>query len=279
MFSERDFSGDTEFSKLLVRDSDVDLTIVSLEIARDAIPDLQFGTTQDWIIARADDLSGRVAAAWSEVDAVRALCSLMGETHSLRGDAAAMQSPEGSYLPEVIAQKRGIPISLSILYMAVAKAAGIDMKGVAAPQHFLTRCDGIEGPVFIDAFGGGRIMDRAECLTFLHELTNMPESELSPCLKAVGPRAIAIRMLNNLKVLHAKREDWAAAWLVQERLIALKPSCYEERRDMAFVALKCERSQIAIELLDDCLAECPEDQTELLQQHIGEAKRQLARWN
>ena len=278
-FSERDFSQDIEFSKLLVRDSDVDLTIVSLEIARDANPQLQFDATLDWIAVRSGELASQVAAAWSEMDALRVLCSMMGETHGLRGDVASMSSPESSYLPDVIARKRGIPISLSILYMAVAQGTGIELKGVAAPQHFLTRFDGVEGPVFIDAFDGGRMMDRAECLTFLHNLTNMPESELKPCLKPVGSRAIVIRMLNNLKVLHAKQDNWSAAWQVQERLVALKPSSYEERRDMAFVALKCERSQVAIELLDECLAECPEDQSGLLNQHIEEAKRQLARWN
>ncbi|HLQ43759.1 MAG TPA: transglutaminase-like domain-containing protein [Planctomycetaceae bacterium] len=279
MFPERDFSHDVEFSKLLLRDSDVDLTIVSLEIARDANPGLRFEDTLEWIAARAAELSGPAAAAWSEADALRALCRLMAETHGLRGDGEAYQRAESSYLPEVIACQRGIPISLSILYMAVARAAGIELKAVAAPQHFLTRFDGLEGPLFIDPFGGGRILDRDECLQFLHELTNMPESELKPRLKPVGPRAIVIRMLNNLKVLHAKQEDWPAAWLVQERLVALKPSSYEERRDLAFIALKCERSQQALEMLDGCLAECPDDQTELLQQHIEEAKRQFARWN
>ena len=279
MFSERDFAHDTEFSKLLVRDSDVDLTIVSLEIARDANADLKFEATLEWIANRANDLASDVAGAWSELDVLRALCTMLGETHGIRGDAGAMLQPESSYLPEVIARKRGIPISLSILYMAVAQAAGIELKGVAAPQHFLTRFDGLEGPVFIDAFGGGRIMDGNECLAFLRDITNMPESELKPCLKPADPRAITIRMLNNLKVLHAKQDNWSAAWFVQERLVALKPNSYEERRDMAFIALKCERSQLAIELLNECLGDCPEDQSGLLTQHIEEAKRQLARWN
>lgn len=279
MVFERDFSQDTEFSKLLVRDSDVDLTIVALEIARDANSTLNFAPTLEWIADRANELSSVVAAAWSELDALRALCTMLGETFAIRGDAAAMLLPESSYLPEVIARKRGIPISLSILYMAVAQTAGIELKGVAAPQHFLTRFDGIEGAVFIDAFGGGRIMDRNECLTFLGDITNMPESELKPCLKPAEPRAIIIRMLNNLKVLHAKQDNWSAAWLVQERLTALKPGSYEERRDLAFIALKCERSKLAIELLKECLGDCPDDQKDLLTQHIDEAKRQLARWN
>lgn len=279
MFSERDFSADVEFSKLLLRDRDVDLTVVALEIARDANPALQFEETLNWISARAAELSGRAAAAWSEADSLRALCTLLADTYGLIGDEEAYQLPESSYLPDVIARKRGIPISLSILYMAVARAIGLDLQGVAAPQHFLTRFDGIEGTVFLDPFGGGQMMDRDEVLRFLHDLTSMPESELKPCLKPADSRAIVIRMLNNLKVLHAKNEDWPAAWRVQERLVALKPASYEERRDLAFIAMKSERTQEAIDLLEDCLAECPTEQTALLEQHLDEAKRQLARWN
>lgn len=279
MISERDFSADVEFSKLLLRDSDVDLALVSLEIARDANPNLRFEETLAWIADRAAELSSHAAGAWSDADALRALSTLLAEKYGLMGDGPAYELAESSYLPEVIARKRGIPISLSVLYMAVAKRAGIELRGVAAPQHFLVRFDGVEGPIFLDPFGGGRLMDRDECLRFLHELTNMPESELKPCLKPANVRAIVIRMLNNLKVLHAKNEDWPAAWLVQERLVALKPTCYEERRDLAFIALKSERTQEAIELLEDCLAECPESQTDVLQQHLDEAKRQLARWN
>lgn len=279
MFSERDFSADVEFSKLLLRDSDVDLTIVALEIARDANPSLQFEETLNWISARAAELSGRAAAAWSEADSLRALSTMLADTYGLMGDEEAYQLPESSYLPDVIARKRGIPISLSILYMAVAKEIGLELKGVAAPQHFLTRFDGIEGTIYLDPFVGGRIMDRDEVLHFLHEITNMPESELKPCLKPADSRAIVIRMLNNLKVLHAKHEDWPAAWRVQERLVALKPASYEERRDLAFIAMKSERTQEAIDLLEDCLAECPANQTALLEQHLDEAKRQLARWN
>ncbi len=279
MFSERDFSADVEFSKLLLRDSDVDLTVVALEIARDANPSLQFEETLNWIAARAAELSGRAAAAWSEADSLRALSTLLADTCGLMGDEEAYQLPESSYLPDVIARKRGIPISLSILYMAVARAIGLDLQGVAAPQHFLTRFDGIEGTIYLDPFVGGRMMDRDEVLHFLHEITNMPESELKPCLKPADSRAIVIRMLNNLKVLHAKHEDWSAAWRVQERLVALKPASYEERRDLAFIAMKSERTQEAIDLLEDCLAECPSSQTALLEQHLDEAKRQLARWN
>lgn len=279
MFSERDFTADVEFSKLLLRDSDVDLTLVSLEIARDTLPNLRFEDTLEWIRARAAELLCQTAGAWSDADALRALGSLLAEKYGLRGDEKAYLLAESSYLPEIIARKRGIPISLSILYMAVAEKAGIELRGVAAPQHFLVRFNGIDGPIFLDPFDGGRLMDRAECLRFLHSVTNMPESELQPCLKPVNVRAIVIRMLNNLKVLHVKNEEWDAAWLVQERLVALKPTCYEERRDLAFIALKSERTQAAIDLLEDCLAECPDQQTDLLRQNLDEAKRQLARWN
>lgn len=279
MMIDRDFSLDVEFTKLLLRDRDIDLTLVALEIARDANPQLEFDNTLNWIAARADELGERAAGAWSDADALRGLASLLSDEHGLTGSEEAYQFPESSYLPEVIAQRRGIPISLSILYMAVARQAGIELKGVAAPQHFLTRFDGTDGTLFIDAFGGGQIMNRGECLDFLRGISGMPTAELTPCLKPASPRSIVIRMLNNLKVLHAKQDDWKSAWTVQERLVALKPTCFEERRDLAFIAMKLERTQAAIELFEDCLADCPSEQQEVLVKHLGEAKRQLARWN
>lgn len=279
MYDEPDFSADEEFSKLLLRDSVVDLTMVSLELARDANPALQFEPTLTWIEQRGAELLSRTASAWSEIDSLRALGSLMSETHGLRGSEEAYLLAASSYLPEIIARKRGIPIGLSILYMAVAKAASIDLLGIAAPQHFLVRFNGVEEPRFIDSFGGGRVMNKSETLHFLHEVTGMPESELKPCLKPADTRAIVIRMLNNLKVLHAKNENWPAAWKVQQRLVALKPTSYEERRDLAFVAIKSERTQDAVSLLEDCLADCPASQRDLLEQHLNQAKRQFAKWN
>ena len=119
MLTDRLYDNDTEFRKLILRDQSVDLTQVALEIARDGCPDIDFRNTFDWIQARADELTNAVARARSEGDALRELSQCLAESHGIYGDAACYETADSSYLNRIVETTRGIPISLSLLYMAV----------------------------------------------------------------------------------------------------------------------------------------------------------------
>jgi regulator of sirC expression with transglutaminase-like and TPR domain len=270
---------DGEFLKLLARRPDVDLVSVAAEIARDAEPNLDASQVRDWIDHRAAEARGPVARADSEADALAALGRCIHGRHGLTGGCAAFESPDGSYLHKVIERKTGIPISLSVLYIAVAERVGLDLRGVAAPRHFLTRYESADGPLFVDAYHGGRVLTRDECLRFLAGVTGMPPELVTPCLAPADPRAIVIRMLNNLKALYAKRGEWPAAWHVQHRLVALQPAAYGERRDLALIALKAGRPGCAVDLLNSCLASGPEEDRPQLKGHLRAAQSQLCRLN
>jgi regulator of sirC expression with transglutaminase-like and TPR domain len=277
--SEPDYSCDTEFSKLLARRSDVDLTVLGLEIARDAYPDLQFGDTLRWVHQRATALREPFAAATREREALALLADELGHRQGLTGSDAAYDHPDGSYLNRVVATGVGIPISLSLVYMAVATRAGLPLEGVSTPQHFLTRCEAAEGPLFLDAYTPGHVMTEDECLDWLVDLTSMTEDQIRPSLEPAGPRAVVVRVLNNLKVVHAKREDWEPAWRVQHRLSALQPGSYHERRDLGILALHADKPAHAIDLLRACLRTCPDNEREVLQNHLELARSKQARWN
>ena len=274
-----DFSCDTEFTKLLARRSDIDLPCVALELARDAYPDLDFSKTFEWLEARAEELSRPIARAQSELVALQELTQCLAETHGLHGDIKAYGRADSSYLQRVIQTKCGIPISLSVLYMAVARLLHIELKGVCAPMHFITRCDTTEGPLFLDAFSGGRILNHDECLEWLGNLTHSSEAQIRANLKPAEARSIVIRMLNNLKTLYSRHDSWDAAWRVQRRLAALQPDSYRERRDLGVIALRSKRPGQAFELLLSCLKTCPDDQKAVLQRNVDDARNQIARWN
>ncbi|MBI5761485.1 MAG: tetratricopeptide repeat protein [Planctomycetales bacterium] len=276
MLYSDEFVQDTEFQKLLSRREDVDLTTVALELARDAYPGLNFQETLRWIDDRASELVTPLARAATEIDALREIGRCISEMHGINGDVGSYDQVDSSFLHRVIANKRGIPLSLSVLYMAVANRAGFALRGVATPRHFLTRYDSADGPLYLDAFSGGRIMTYHDCLKRVHSATKIPQEQLQVSLKAVGVRPIVIRMLNNLKALYAHQTRWPAALVVQKRLVALSPTDYGERRDLAFVTLKTNRPGHALDLLEDCLKRCPDDENETLKQQVGEAKRQLA---
>lgn len=279
MNSDFDFSRDVQFQKLLARRNDVDLTEAALELARDAHPNLEFEPVRYWISARADELRPLTVRASSERESLELLAQAIADEQGIAGSPEAYESAGGSFLNEVIESRRGIPISLSVLYMAVAEQLGIELGGVAAPMHFLTRVDSPEGPLFLDAFSGRRILDQDETIEWLCSISQLPPSQVERSLQPVEPRLIIQRMLTNLKVIYARDEDWTAAWPVQNRLLALNPSQYAERRDLALLAVKSNRAGVAVRLLKSLMNSCPEDEREFLSEQLDEAGRQVARWN
>lgn len=279
MLFSADYSRDTEFRKLIARRKDVNMTLAAMELARDAYPTLEFEPVLKWITDRAAELTGPMAHAGSELESLKALSSCLAGVHGLKGDRQSFDLADSSYLHKVIDNRRGIPISLGVLYISVAEQAGLRLRGVAAPGHFLTRYDSIEGPLFLDAFNSGVILSLDEALDRLQNQSGLETDAGIAALKAVGPRPIITRMLNNLKALHAKQQNWRAAWQVQSRLVALQPTSYNERRDLGLISLKAGRAGQALNLLESCLKTCPTDETTVIEQQLAEARREVSRWN
>jgi regulator of sirC expression with transglutaminase-like and TPR domain len=270
---------DREFAKLLSRRRDVDVTVAALELARDAYPDIDMRETLDWIVQRADELSGPVALARNERDALGELGRCLAGRHGIRGDAECGDNAESSYLPRVIATRRGIPISISLLYMAVGARVGLELAGVNSPGHFLTRYESCDGPLFVDGYSEGRILSYDQSLAWISDLTDQPHKHVEPLLKSTDPRTIIIRMLRNLKIQHALQKNWDRAWRVQKRLALLNPASFDERRDLAIITLRADRPGRATDLLNECLRNCPEEEREQLQSHLNEARRLLSHLN
>jgi regulator of sirC expression with transglutaminase-like and TPR domain len=277
---QADFAEDGEFLKLLCRrDEEVNLARGALELARDAEQGLDFAATLEWIEARSRELSGPLARAATDEETLLALAECLSGRHGLAGNAECFDDPESSFLNRVIERKTGLPISLSVLYMAVAEGAGVTLRGVGAPVRFLTRYETLDAPLFVDAFAAGVVLSVEQCLERVRETSGLTGDVARAALEPVGPRAIIMRMLNNLKSLYARQENWRACWKVQHRLLALQPAVFHERRDWALISLRSGRTGRAIDMLENCLPTCPEDERELLERQLGEAKNQLAQWN
>ena len=163
--------------------------------------------------------------------------------------------------------------------MAVAQAAGLDLFGVAAPLHFLTRFDTVQGPLFVDPFHSGQILTYDECFEWLESLSGLTGDEIERSLEPATPREIIIRMLNNLKALHVTQESWEQAWMVQRRLLALHSRAFDHRRDLAMIAIKSNRPGVAINLLETCLKDCTPEDRPFLQNQLHIAEHELSKWN
>lgn len=265
--------------RLVRRESDVDLVVAALEIARDGQPELQFDESLRKIRRAVSELTRPVAMAGDEINELRLLIRYLTEELNLHGHYESFDHAESSYLNCVLETGRGIPISLSLIYMAVANELGIPLTGIAAPSHFITRLQSDTGAWYIDPFRRGHLMQETECVEWLHGLTELPVAEIRSTLKPASDRHIIIRMLNNLKSLFGDLQHWSGAWRVQRRLALLSPGSYREKRDLAILSLRAGRPGEAITLLDKCVAVCAPEEREMLQRYRKEAFKEAPRLN
>ena len=177
----------------------------------------------DRVIATLDAWGRRVADAArgsipAGMDALERL--LVGEL-DLHGDDDEYDHPRNSYLPEVIARRRGLPILLSVVWIEVARRAGLPLFGLALPGHFVVAYRaGERGLVVIDPFRRGVTLDRDE----LEGLVARGGATLSTALLAPAPAAgIAVRMLRNLVGSFQRRNLRDRVRAAAALILALEP--------------------------------------------------------
>ena len=273
------FKDDNQFLRIVRREVDIDLVVAALEIARDEQPNLDFTPTLETIRSSAAALTRPVALAGNDMNELELLIGYLTNALNLRGDERCFEEAQASYLNCVVESGRGLPITLSVVYMAIAHELGMPLEGIAAPCHFITRFNCDTGLVYIDPFRSGHLMNETECVEWLHEITELPAAEIYPTLKPVGTRAIIIRILHNLKSLFGSREEWTSAWKVQRRLTCLKPGSWRERRDLAILTLRAGRPGEAAGLLEQCISACISHERPVLQHYLREAKRLIPQYN
>jgi len=152
-------------------------------------------------LARLDEVAALVSS-----DDADAVCRVVFGTLGLRGDTESYDDPRNSYLDQVLDRRLGIPISLSVVLIEIGRRRGVAFEGVGMPGHFLVR-DPRHPELLIDAFAGGRRLDRAACMELLHAVAGAAVELRPDYLAAVGPRAILTRMLANLDQSFGRRDD------------------------------------------------------------------------
>lgn len=207
---------------------------VAIFIAREANPALdEHEIRRELDNLGAEALIRRGLRSTAERDG-RILAELLFEELGFEGERDDYYNPFNSYIDKVMSRRRGIPISLSVLTMAVGERAGMKVEGVGFPGHFLVRVGGPDG-VYQDPFNGGELLDgqglRKLAARFLGAEMALHPSYLEP----VDCHTITIRMLANLKNAHRRQGDYAWAMLACDHLVELTHAP-EHRRDRGLLA-------------------------------------------
>ena len=229
---------------------ELDLALAAALIARDVYEDLDvlglFGLL--------DELAAPLAAASLEgVPAeaqARALARHLYERHGFAGNDKQYYDPRNSLLPDVLRRRLGIPISLALVYCEVARRAGVHALGVSFPGHFLVRIErpsgSSGGPVFVDPFSSGRILDRHGLSSLLSRVTGKRAVPKPEHLEPATPRTTLLRMLTNLKAVYLARGEVARALLVADRILSVIPDSPSALRDRGLLAARAGAVQMAL---------------------------------
>ena len=259
----------TAFAAALAKDP-VPLDEAVLALALEEYPELD----GEEVLARLDALAERVRAsvhgAQRAASILRALREVLAEEEGLRGDEDAYYDPRNSFVNEVLERRLGIPISLSIVYMEVARRAGLSLQGVALPGHFLAKYVSPSGAeVFVDAFHRGEILSPDECAARFRARSGGRELDRR-WLSAATPRQILVRMLQNLRRIYADQKDDVRTFWVLDRILLAAPGQLGALRDRGLAAARLGGPAAAARDLEAYLARLPDASDE------AEVRRVLA---
>lgn len=239
-----------------------DIAPAALAIARVEYPALDPEPYLDRIdamgSAAAERLSGMTVAS---SEAITVLNEYLFEEEGFCGNRDNYEDPRNSFLNEVIDRRTGIPISLAVVYMEVARRAGLEITGINFPGHFLLRAGSplVGDELIIDPFHGGALLSEFDCRQLLRNHVG-DEAAFDASLLATATRHdIVVRMLVNLKRLYVRMRSFPQARFVSTLLLSVDPSAIGELRDRGLLAYHLEDFASALRDLEEYLRLSPNE--------------------
>jgi regulator of sirC expression with transglutaminase-like and TPR domain len=281
---------------------DPDLAVAALMIARMEYPRLDAGRYIDRLDELGYEAERRVAAASRlPIDAPRfadpltlakvtALSDYLFLDERFVGNQHHYEDPRNSCLNEVLDRRTGIPITLAVVYMEVARRAGLHVEGVNFPGHFLLRCRAPRrtlddaGDLIIDAFHGGALLSEESCRELLRRQAGEDTEEDIRLMGQATKPQILVRMLLNLKRTYTRMHSFPQARDVTELLLAVNPSAVGELKDRGLFAYHMHDFSAALRDLQAYLERAPasrsdKDEHEQIWEYVKALKRRVAGLN
>lgn len=222
-------------------DREVDLALAALLVAAEEYPGLDVRGYMVKLDEMGCALRQRLEEEPRPERAVMALNRYLFQEQGFCGNTQSYYDPRNSYLNEVLDRRTGIPITLSTVYMEVARRAGLEVEGVGLPGHFVVRIQNPGRTLLVDPFHGGTMLTPKDCQQRLDRIfggrVKMKPRMLEPCRR----RDMLERMLRNLKAVYIRDQDVSRALRVVDLLVRIQPGTAEDLRDrgILYAALDC----------------------------------------
>ncbi len=270
---EHDVTPLAYFASLVASDEGFPLLEAAISLAQDDDPGLDVQGVLAEIDGLAQRLKARLPADAAPLQRLRLLNRYFFNELGFGGNVNDYHDRRNSLIPAVLATRRGIPISLAVLYQEIGAQAGLTVRGISFPGHYLVKVSLPRGEVIVDPFSGqslsrGELEERLA--PFRRRLGGDDEMPLGLFLVAAAPRDTLARMLRNLKEIHRAHADWRRLERVLARLVILLPEAWSERRDHALVLAELGARREAAEALSIYLTQCPDaDDAPTLARHLA----------
>jgi regulator of sirC expression with transglutaminase-like and TPR domain len=224
----------------LRNDPEVTLDVAALEVATLENPVIEARKYLEMLDQIAVGLAARRGALASGPEFISVANSYLFGEMGFRGAETEYYDPRNSCLNQVLDRRTGIPITLSVVYIEVARRLGRPVFGIGLPGHFVVEYDDGEFSTYIDPFHAGRLLDREECSLLAHEITGVDLAAEPAALDRVGSRYILVRMLNNLRSAYFRVNQYGKAAAVLDLLVEAFPgnSEYYKARGVARLNLR-----------------------------------------
>ena len=233
------------FASLVQSDEQFPLLEAAASLAQDEEPTLDVQQVLDDVARLVKRVTARMPEAADDLTRLAILTQVFYKDLGFGMNANDYYAPENSYIFDVLRTRRGIPISLAVIWLELAQALDLQAQGISFPGHFLVKVALEGGLVVLDPLTGESLgLDnlserlspyRAPEDQFAAPDLDEGETPLGLYLQACPPRDMLARMLRNLKEIFRSQEDWPRMLQVLERLVVLLPEAWDERRDRGLV--------------------------------------------
>ncbi len=246
------------YQEISQADEQINLGKAALYIAQEEYPDLDPAEYLNALDTIASEVQERLPSPAYPLRIIQSINQYLYDDLGFTGNTDSYYDPRNSFLNDVIERRTGIPITLSLVYLEVARRIDFPMVGVGMPLHFLIRPEFEDVGIFVDAFDGGQILFAEDCQERLTQVYGQP-IELQPeFLAPVTPRLFLARMLTNLKRIYLNRQEWEKALATVERILLLFPGVPVELRDRGLIYYQMGHWVAASDDFETYLAKFPD---------------------
>lgn len=238
----------------LMEDGDIPLADAALLLAALDHPRADLAVLQ----AQLDDLKDASSALQPAADAVaraRALSDLLFAQNGFRGDDENYDDARNANLIDVLERRRGLPVTIAVLYLHAAQSAGWSAVGLDFPGHFVIRVDGEDESdiVVVDPFNGGQVLEAKDLERLLLSVTG-EDAKIDPRhAQPVSDRAVLLRVLNNIRTRALGGDDLERSMEIMERMVLVAPNDPTLRFETGVIAAQAGHIRAALESFESCL--------------------------